>query len=98
MALHRLQQAAGPPDRSFHGIAQGKRSQGVGNRGVHHRVVATYPGVELPRPLSLREFAERYPSTVELDVLLRLNAVESADTRLPTGSLVKRVAGGKLPE
>jgi len=54
--------------------------------------------VELPRPLSLREFAERYPSTVELEVLLRLNAVESADTRLPTGSLVKRVVGGRLPE
>lgn len=53
--------------------------------------------VDLPRAMSLREFAERYPSTVDLETLARINAVESVDARLEAGRPVKRVVGGRLP-
>jgi predicted Zn-dependent protease len=48
--------------------------------------------VSLDRELSAEEFLERYPSTVEPDVVLRINGLHRED-RLAKGTLVKRVTG-----
>lgn len=53
--------------------------------------------VTLDRPMTLREFAARYPSQVSLESLALLNGVEPAG-QLEAGRLVKRVVGGPLPE
>jgi predicted Zn-dependent protease len=53
--------------------------------------------VELDRAMTLSEFDQRYPSSVELSALAIANGVE-ADDRLEAGRLVKRVVGGELPE
>jgi predicted Zn-dependent protease len=52
--------------------------------------------VEVPRPMTLAQLAERYPSTVDVETVALLNAV-TPDTRLEAGRLVKRVVGGRLP-
>jgi predicted Zn-dependent protease len=49
--------------------------------------------VRLPSAMTLREFAQRYPSTVDLTTLALINQVD-ADTRLAAGQSVKRVVGG----
>jgi hypothetical protein len=43
--------------------------------------------------MTLREFATRYPSTVDLETLALINQVEP-DQRLAGGTKVKRVVGG----
>jgi predicted Zn-dependent protease len=52
--------------------------------------------VALPQPMTLREFAQRYPSTVPLATLAIINQVGESD-RLEPGRLVKRVVGGTTP-
>jgi len=52
--------------------------------------------VTLPRSMSLREFAERYPSTVPLETLGIINEVP-VDGTLEAGP-AKRVVGGALPD
>jgi predicted Zn-dependent protease len=53
--------------------------------------------VNLPRAMSLREFAERYPSTVPLETLAIINEV-AVDGTLEAGRPAKRVVGGDLPD
>ncbi len=53
--------------------------------------------VKLGRPMTLAEFAERYPSTVDLATLALINGV-GEDATIPAGGLVKRVVGGVMPE
>lgn len=50
--------------------------------------------VDLPRGMTLREFDQRYPSTVDFEQLLLLNESESGNERLPAGYPVKRIVGG----
>ncbi len=50
--------------------------------------------VRLDRAMTLEEFDERYPSTVDLKQLAILNSAE-ADTRFERGDYVKRVVGGR---
>lgn len=52
--------------------------------------------VKLPQAMTLGEFAQRYPSSVDLQELAIINGVDS-NTRLQAGTSVKRVVGGKLP-
>ena len=52
--------------------------------------------VTLPSAMTLREFASRYPSTIELGELAIMNGV-GEDQRLERGTLVKRVVGGEIP-
>ncbi|HEX3557471.1 MAG TPA: M48 family metalloprotease [Thermoanaerobaculia bacterium] len=52
--------------------------------------------VSLPGEMTLQDFAQRYPSTVDLQTLAILNEAE-ASTRFPAGATVKRVMGGELP-
>lgn len=52
--------------------------------------------VELPSAMTLREFAQRFPSTVDLETLAIINQAQG-DTRFPAGTEVKRVVGGQLP-
>jgi predicted Zn-dependent protease len=49
--------------------------------------------VTLPETMTLRDFARRYPSTVDLTTLALINQVD-ADSRLERGLPVKRVVGG----
>ena len=48
--------------------------------------------VQLDRPQTLAEFAQRYKSSISLEQLVVLNHVPAASTRLPAGTLVKRVS------
>ena len=51
--------------------------------------------VELPRAMTLRQFADRYPSTVDLETLVLLNEARSGDEQFSAGALLKRVVGGR---
>ncbi len=50
--------------------------------------------VVLEQPMTLEEFARRYPSTVPLGELELINGVEKKD-ELPAGAILKRVIGGR---
>jgi predicted Zn-dependent protease len=52
--------------------------------------------VSLSQPMTLEEFARRYPSTVDIETLAIINQADS-NTRFPAGAEVKRVVGGELP-
>ena len=51
--------------------------------------------VTLPRPMTIEEFARRYPSTVSAQTLAIINEVEPGQL-LEAGRKVKRVVGGEL--
>ena len=51
--------------------------------------------VSLPQPMSLSQFAQRYPSTIPLAELAIVNQVEDPNSQLPSGTLLKQVAGGR---
>ncbi len=53
--------------------------------------------VTLPRAMTLAEFHERFPSTIDLDEVAILNHAYP-DTRFERGAQVKRVVGGELPQ
>ncbi|NIR42856.1 MAG: M48 family metalloprotease [Gemmatimonadetes bacterium] len=50
--------------------------------------------VQIDRAMTLREFADRYPSTVDLQALSLINRYDE-DERIPAGAEVKRVVGGR---
>ncbi|HEU4619869.1 MAG TPA: hypothetical protein VFV10_17655, partial [Gammaproteobacteria bacterium] len=52
--------------------------------------------VKLPRAMTLKEFAERYPSSVELEELRLINQIDSPDTQIPAGTPLKRVTGKRI--
>jgi len=52
--------------------------------------------VSLPSAMTLQEFHQRYPSTVDLSTVAIINQAD-ASTRFPAGAEVKRVVGGELP-
>ena len=52
--------------------------------------------VELSGSMSLDDFAERYPSTVDLKTLALINGVEEGST-LAAGRKMKRIVGGEMP-
>ncbi len=52
--------------------------------------------VRLPSRMTFREFAESYPSNLDLETLTNLNR-RTLDEVLEAGTLVKRVTGGRLP-
>lgn len=52
--------------------------------------------VDVPRAMTLREFAERYPSTVPLETLAIINET-TVDGSVEAGA-AKRVVGGRLPD
>lgn len=52
--------------------------------------------VTLPSAMTFSEFMQRYPSSVPADEIARINQV-GADERLPSGRLMKRVQGGRVP-
>ncbi len=49
--------------------------------------------VTLERPMTLRRFAQRYPSTVPLETLAIINGVSEGE-RIPAGTRLKRIVGG----
>jgi predicted Zn-dependent protease len=52
--------------------------------------------VKLDAPMTVRQFHERYPSTIPVEELALINGVQPGDT-LPAGHTVKRVTGGVKP-
>jgi predicted Zn-dependent protease len=58
---------------------------------------ATIEIVRVPGRMTFAQFANRFPSSIELDQLALINGVRE-DTVLEEGSFVKRVVGGELPE
>jgi predicted Zn-dependent protease len=53
--------------------------------------------VRTDRSMTLAQFAERYPSTADIELLELINGV-AADETMAAGTLVKRVVGGTMPE
>jgi predicted Zn-dependent protease len=53
--------------------------------------------VRLPAAMTLRQFAERYPSSVDLERLALINQT-TPDQRFAAGDRLKRVVGGELPK
>jgi len=53
--------------------------------------------VRIDRSMTLAQFAERYPSTVEIETLELINRL-GADETIAAGELVKRVIGGTIPQ
>jgi predicted Zn-dependent protease len=53
--------------------------------------------VSIPSAMTLSEFAQRYPSTVDMATLAIINQADQ-NTRFPAGAEVKRVIGGQLPQ
>jgi len=47
----------------------------------------------LPRAMTLREFSQRYPSSIDIEILALINHT-APDERLAAGATVKRVVGG----
>lgn len=54
--------------------------------------------VELPRAMTIEEFARAYPSTVDLRTLAIANGSLREGQTLPRGTFVKRIVGGRMPE
>jgi len=47
--------------------------------------------VTIERPMTLAEFAQRYPSAVPIEEIARINQLPDTNAQLPAGALVKRV-------
>lgn len=47
--------------------------------------------VRLPRPMTLAQFAERYPSTISLDQLALINQIQTPGATIAAGTMLKRV-------
>ena len=76
---------------------------GVDTRGsqgplTDQRILSVQPNkvsiVTLQQPMTLTEFAQRYPSSIPIAELAIINQVESPTTPIPAGTLLKQVAGG----
>jgi predicted Zn-dependent protease len=52
--------------------------------------------VRLQEEMTAEEFVERYPSTVEEEIVFRINGMRSSD-RIEAGTLLKRVTGSGGP-
>lgn len=50
--------------------------------------------VRLDRAMTLAEFNRRFPSSIAIEELAIINQVEGAQTQIPAGTMVKRVAAG----
>jgi predicted Zn-dependent protease len=53
--------------------------------------------VQLDRPMTLEQFAQRHPSQVSLEELALINQVDPG-VELEEGRPLKRVVGGPLPQ
>jgi predicted Zn-dependent protease len=51
--------------------------------------------VKLDRDMSMAEFNQRYPSTIPVERLAVVNGLDSPPDRIPAGTTVKRIVGGK---
>jgi predicted Zn-dependent protease len=51
--------------------------------------------VKLNKEMSLAEFNQKYPSTIPVERLAVVNGLDAASDRIPAGTTVKRVVGGK---
>lgn len=50
--------------------------------------------VRLDRAMTLDEFNHRYPSSITIEELAIINQVEGAQSRIPAGTMIKRIRGG----
>ncbi len=53
--------------------------------------------VKLPREMTLEQFNQQYPSSIPLEELAIINELESPQTAVPQGRVLKRVVGGTKP-
>ena len=74
-------------DRSIQSFA------GVADPRILNMQAARLQIVELPRDMTLREFDQNYPSSVDLGELAIVNQLQP-EAQLSRGDLVKRVVGG----
>jgi predicted Zn-dependent protease len=69
-------------------------------RETDRRILSVQPKhlevVPVQREMTLREFYQRYPSTVPISTIAIINEVDE-NGRLPAGTQAKRVVGGQLP-
>jgi predicted Zn-dependent protease len=50
--------------------------------------------IKLPREMTLEQFNQQYPSSIPVEELAIINELESPQTAVPQGRVVKRVVGG----
>jgi len=50
--------------------------------------------IKLPREMTLEQFNQQYPSSIPIEELAIINELESPQTAVPQGRVVKRVVGG----
>jgi predicted Zn-dependent protease len=76
-----------------------RRSLGSFATVTDQRILNVQPNkvsvVALPQAMTLAQFAQRYPSSIPIAELAIVNQVESANTSIPAGTLLKQVAGGR---
>ena len=53
--------------------------------------------VKLPREMTLEQFNQQYPSSIKIEELAIINELESPQTMVPQGRVLKRVVGGLKP-
>ena len=51
--------------------------------------------VKIDREMSMEEFNRKYPSTIPIERLAVVNGLDAPPDRIPSGTTVKRVVGGK---
>jgi predicted Zn-dependent protease len=51
--------------------------------------------VKIDRDMSMEEFNQKYPSTIPIARLAVVNGLDAPPDRIPAGTTVKRVVGGK---
>jgi predicted Zn-dependent protease len=75
--------------------------QSLGSFGplTDQRILSVQPNkvsiVTLQQPMTLTEFAQRYPSAIPIAELAIVNQVESPTTPIPAGTALKQIAGGR---
>jgi hypothetical protein len=50
--------------------------------------------VRVPRDMTVREFADQFPSTIPVEQVALINGVDGPTSRLEGGRLAKQVTGG----
>jgi len=54
--------------------------------------------VSLPQSMTLAQFAQKYPSAVDVTELAIVNQIENPNAPIPAGTAVKQVVAGRSPK
>jgi len=52
----------------------------------------------LPQSMTLAQFAQKYPSAVDVTELAIVNQIENPNAPIPAGTAVKQIVAGRSPK